>query len=155
MSIFKFETQLQLTFWIIQRSSWSLIVFTPMEMIPNTFELFQSSIKESWKTSPLPSVPLRWDWNQSLDIKTSNASCRTNAMVTGWEGEFIYTLLAFFPFIPQPSEVSLLCYIESQKEDWKEKSFFLFFCFFKEKHIPCELQRLRMVRQFNWIKGKD
>lgn len=53
-------------------------------------------------------------------------------MVTGWEGEFIYTLLTFFPFILQPSEVSLLCYIESQKKDWRENLFF--FSFFKEAH---------------------
>lgn len=74
-------------------------------------------------------------------------------MVTGWEGEFIYTLLAFFAFILQASEVSLLRYMESQRKDWRGKPFLLFL--FLKKHIPCELQRLRMVRQFNWIKGKD
>lgn len=58
-------------------------------------------------------------------------------MVTGREGEFIYTLLTFFPFIPQPSEVSLLCYMESQKEDWRESLFFFFSVL--KKHIPCEL----------------
>lgn len=51
----------------------------------------------------------------------------------GGRGEFIYTLLTFFPFILQPSEVSLLCYIESQKKDWREKSFLLFFLFFLKK----------------------
>lgn len=145
------ETLLQLNSWIIQDSNWNNIVFTPVEMIANTFQLFQLGIKESWNASPLPSVPLRREWNQSY-YQTSNSSCRTNAMVTGREGEFIYTLLTCFPFIPPASEVPLLCYIQSQKKDWREKYFLLFFL---KKHIPCERERLRMVRQFNWIKGKD
>lgn len=79
-------------------------------------------------TAPL-CPPLRREWNQSLDIKTSNSSCWTNAVVTVWGciggGGFIYTLLTFFAFILQASEVSLLCYIESKKEDWGEESFLL------------------------------
>lgn len=33
----------------MEDSNWSNMVFTPMELIPNTFELFQLGIKESWK----------------------------------------------------------------------------------------------------------
>lgn len=132
--VFNFHTLLQLTSWIIEDSNWSHIIFTPVEMIANTFELFQLGIKESWKALVLPSVPLHGEWNQSLNIKTSNSSCWTNAVVTGREGEFIYTLHTFFPFILQPSEVSSV----TSKVKRTEKKIFSYFLFLK-KHVCCEL----------------
>lgn len=66
-------------------------------------------------------------------------------MVTGREGEFIYTLLTFFPFILQPSEVSLLCYIESQKKDWRENLFFFSFFFFKRSTFPVSYRGLEWL----------
>lgn len=133
ISIFNFHILLQLTSWIMEDSNWSHIIFTPVEMIANTFELFQLGIKESWKASLLPSVPLHGEWNQSLNIKTSNSSCWTNAVATGREGEFIYTLHTFFPFILQPSEVSPLLHRKSK--GLKRKSFLIFFFFFKEARL--------------------
>lgn len=132
ISIFNFHTLLQLIPWIIEDSIWSHIIFTPVEMIANTFELFQLGIKESWKASLLPSVPLHGEWNQSLNIKTSNSSCWTNVVVTGREGGVHLHFTHFLSF--HSSTLRSLSSVTS-KVKRTEKKIFSYFLFFKEARL--------------------
>lgn len=84
---------------------------------PTYFRTISAGHKGIMKSLATPGVPVRREWNQSLNIKSSNSSCRTNAMVTGLGGGVHLHFTHFLPFILQPSEVSPLCYVESQKKD--------------------------------------
>lgn len=136
ISFFNFHTLLQLTSWIIQDSNWSNIIFTPVEMIANTFELFQLGIKESWKASLLPSVPLHGEWNQSLNIKLQMVPVEPMQWWRGGRGSsFTLYSLSFLSFFnPQKCLLS----VTSKVKRGTEKKIFSYFLFLKE-HVPCEL----------------